>query len=448
MNVKKTRLLIINVINITILICTIVFFTSCASQKYTKKGLQYEQNGLNTEAADFYFLALTKKIDNIDAKLGLKRTGQIVLNQMLKKFDEVYNIGNNTLAVQEYQKASQYYNKLNHFNIDLNFPIQYHQYYEEAKTSFLEEKYIKANQFLAEEQFKEAETLYREILSYNASYKDAQEKLKTAICEPIYRNIIQLMTHKKYRAAYTAIGRLQKNYNYKDITDLKTECLEEGRIVIIFAPIKTTYYKQEQEINQILRINIIHQLQNLNDPFLKISEDITTSLKGKKIIEFQCDVKSFIYNAGNLSSTKTKGWIRETTIDNDEEIHINYKKIYYYLYNQSRSLSFNFNFQLSDLRNHEIFSSNSKDIIANDKIYYAYFDGNKKNLVQGYWKYKLNILDSKYDKIEDNPYANSELQNLLKARKTIKDYQTLLNEACNQAISLASNDIINYISYE
>src|SRR5574344_591991 len=204
-----------------ILIYSIFLLTSCASQKYTKKGIQYEQNGLQSEAANCYYIALSKNTDNIEARIGLKRTGQIVLDLLLKKFDEAYSLNNNTLAVKQKQKASQYYQKLNRLNIDLDFPTQYHQYYEDAKNVFLKEKYLKATQLLEDNQFKSAETLFREILSYNNTYRDAAEKLKIAVCEPVYLNIVQLMAQKKYRAAYTNITNLQKKYNYKDIIDLK-----------------------------------------------------------------------------------------------------------------------------------------------------------------------------------------------------------------------------------
>ena len=64
------------------------------------------------QAAAHYYTALTKKPQNIDALVGLKRTGQIVLSRQLADFDESVLRGDRESAISSFQKADNYYNKL------------------------------------------------------------------------------------------------------------------------------------------------------------------------------------------------------------------------------------------------------------------------------------------------------------------------------------------------
>ena len=55
-------------------------FSSCASKKYAKRGAKYEQAGMFEQAADMYYQSLVAKPSNIDARIGLQRNGERVLD--------------------------------------------------------------------------------------------------------------------------------------------------------------------------------------------------------------------------------------------------------------------------------------------------------------------------------------------------------------------------------
>lgn len=435
-------------------ICLIFFIfgmffwgTSCLSQKYTKKGMEYEQMGLKIEAAEYYYQALVRKTDNIEAKLGLKRTGQMVLDDYLQKIDESYTRENNALTVEEYQKARKYYQALSKLGVDLNLPPQYQQYYEEAKNAYLEELYLSAIQYLNNQEFETAETALRQIISLNANYRDSKEKLKTAICEPKYLNIIRLIEAKKYRTAYFDILDLEnKADSYKDIVDLKRECLEKGAIFIIVSPI--TSKTGNSTVAESVRLSLMRKLQNLNDPFLHILEQETTALSSKTMI-LSCEVQSVNYIAGKLSKTEEKGWLKKVHVNQETgEKKIEYNKVNYYLYQQQRSLDLNINYKLTDQRLQRVVASNSKNFSATDALRYATFDGSYKDLVAGYWKNKSTSFNSKEDRIDDNWISNQALQRLLKAPRTIKEYHILLEEVKASSVQMIAKDIQEFLENE
>ena len=56
------------------------------SKSFSKKGEKLDEAGLYAEAADMYLQAAQRNTKNIDAKIGLKKTGQQVLNDELGTF--------------------------------------------------------------------------------------------------------------------------------------------------------------------------------------------------------------------------------------------------------------------------------------------------------------------------------------------------------------------------
>ena len=73
-----------------LLLFLVVILSSCVSKKLTKQGYELEQAGMITEAAEHYYRALLRKDNNVDAMIGLKRTGQVVLENKLDNFYDAY----------------------------------------------------------------------------------------------------------------------------------------------------------------------------------------------------------------------------------------------------------------------------------------------------------------------------------------------------------------------
>src|SRR6056297_1927093 len=68
---------------------------SCAYKRLSKKASEFEEKGMYTEASELYYQSVLKKSSFIDARLGLKRTGQRVVDSKFSDFTKAYNQGNN-----------------------------------------------------------------------------------------------------------------------------------------------------------------------------------------------------------------------------------------------------------------------------------------------------------------------------------------------------------------
>ena len=114
--------------------------TSCNGAKaYVKKAYKLEEAGMHEQAAVHYMTALGKKPDNVDAHIGLKRTGQIVLSRHLADFDEAVMRNDRESAIRSFKKADSYNNTVANYGVTLAFPAEKRTQYEGVKNAHVQE---------------------------------------------------------------------------------------------------------------------------------------------------------------------------------------------------------------------------------------------------------------------------------------------------------------------
>jgi len=112
----------------------ILLLTSCASKRYAKKGAEFESAGYYEKAADMYYISVVKNSNNVNAQIGLKKTGQLTLDKKLGEFLSFYQTDQTKEAVYKYLEAKKFSDKLNLAGTNLNFPDHYTEYYNEVKS--------------------------------------------------------------------------------------------------------------------------------------------------------------------------------------------------------------------------------------------------------------------------------------------------------------------------
>ena len=87
----------------------IVLIASCSgSKKYFKAAEKLEKQGLVGEAAEYYYVSLDRKKNNVEARLKLKEVGQKHVNNLSSSFFREYN-------TQQYEKSIDTFDKLKEF---------------------------------------------------------------------------------------------------------------------------------------------------------------------------------------------------------------------------------------------------------------------------------------------------------------------------------------------
>lgn len=428
--------------------------SSCSHKRYTKKAAEFEKQGMYEESADFYYQALVAKRTHVEAQLGLKRTGQRVIDKIYGNFMTSYNQGNNKEAVYYYLEAEEYEAKLKQMDIDLVVPPHYAEYYSEVKGTYLDDQYFEGVKKLNNEDFASAEKIFSEIVNIDAGYKDSKEKLNVSIYEPKYRQAVAFMGQKKYRSAYYLFDEIITNYgSYKESADLKDESQKAATIKVAIEDIKN--HSNKAELSSQIKSKIISGLNQSNDPFLKVVEYIKTTGS----ISAQSDTKvaqpdaivrgtihSYTFDLGRLQRTPKRGYLEVKTTYKDSEgkshTKTEYKKVEYEEFEMQRSVNIKFDISMVDTRTNEIMLTKSFNLSNKDEIHYANYNGKKQDLVPGYWKNKST--DSDEDVVRTNRSQRRALQDLLGARSKIKTLDALSSELLDEVSNQTVDRIVKY----
>lgn len=243
---------------------------SCATSKsFSKKGKKLEEAGLLEEAANMYLTSLQKNRGNIDAKIGMKSTGQVVLNKRLQEFVQKKEFGNKKEAIQAYQLAEKYKQRVAALGVELAIAEFYQNDFEAFKLIYMEELYSEGLALMDEQKFKEAEVLFREINALDPSFQDAGSLADIAYVEPIYKKGVESFDAGQYRAAYNDFTTIIKRTGtYKNAVELQKEALENGLFTIAMIPFENS--TSLKGLDSKVSAYALEALTGVNDPFLKV----------------------------------------------------------------------------------------------------------------------------------------------------------------------------------
>ena len=246
---------------------TLVFFLSaCSGSKaYYKRGEKLRLAGMEKEATDYYFIAVQRNTNNIDAKIALKTYGQKLSDELYQKFYVAHGLGKHADAVHLYREAEAFDKKVSPF-VTLEKPPYYEDYYKESKTIFLNEQYLKSTALVDDGEFEKAKPLLQEIVDIEPTYMDASSLLLYSDLEPRYQKGISEFESKNYIAAYEIFQKItSKSANYKESKYYKQKCLENGRVTLAMLPVAS---QSNAKVAEVLYTAIENAIISTKDPFL------------------------------------------------------------------------------------------------------------------------------------------------------------------------------------
>jgi len=461
---KKSSILLV-------LLAILLSFGGCASKRYAKKAKKFEEAGLYEDAANMYYESAKKDNENIDAKLGLRKNGQLLLDKKLAAFSEAYKTGRTKDAVYAYIDADNYNKKIVAVGVSLTFPEHQKEYYKEVKETYLYDRYNEGVKALDLEDFANAFLVFDEIVKIDASYKDSKSNYVIAKYEPQYRDGINKLDNGLFRSAYYIFEKIVKEQGeYKDVLTLKDEALEKATITIAIVPFNTGS-NVPYEMKDQMTAEIIREINHLDMPFYKIinNEQVRQKVRAKSFkIFFDKTTKESSIAAGNslgvkailtgkviayrasegkLSKQEKRGYIKniiqKKSSTGEAVQEVKYSKVTYLEYKKTNNVSLRFQYKLVSTETGEILATNYLNLDRKDEVHYAvYGGGNAKKLIPGYWKHKTR--NSAQDKKEEGPMAVNKLQRLLKANKTIVSSAQLTNNLINEIAEQVAEDIKNY----
>ena len=104
-----------------------------------------------------------------------------------------------------------YHKKVDQVGVDLIFPEAYESYYQEAKNDYLHKLYADGIDKLNRDEFGAAQKVFDQILDVDPDFKDAADKYKIAVYEPVYRSANSYFENESFRVY--ALRHKRTNFN-------------------------------------------------------------------------------------------------------------------------------------------------------------------------------------------------------------------------------------------
>lgn len=426
------------------------------SKSLSRKAAKLEEAGLDKEASGLYFQSLQRNQNNVKARIGLKKTGQKLIDSKLNEFYKAHSVEAYKDAVYSYIDAMDYKKKCAPF-VELTVLAYYEDYYKESLDKYLDKRYTKGEELVYEEKYEEADKVFKEIVKLNPEYKDAKEMASLTTVEPLYRKGVEAFESGKYRSSYSFMQKVLKvKPSYKDAIDYKDESLEKGTMTIAVLPFGDQS-SVKSNLPGNIQAGIVQSLVKTDDPFLKVIDRKNTDvlLKEQKLSVNGVVSESSTINAGELLGAKvlitgkvlnyekrggtvkkqkkqgyTSFKTKKINPKTKETYYVtNYKKTYYNEYEGNVEVYCSFEYQMISAETGEILTSDVINVSKRDAVNYATYNGEKKNLYAGTFKSAFGSMvdgDKVYTSYRDKKQLDSKLNT---SKRTLKSKEQLGAEA-------------------
>lgn len=431
------------------------------SKGLAKRGMQLEDAGMYTDAATFYFNALMRNSNNVDARIGLTNTSRKVLNDKLDEFSRHKAMDEHKDALNAYMDAQNYQERLARLGVQHDIASHYEEDFEYSKSVVLKDLYDQGTALMAEKRFDEAKSVFQQITKIDPEYEDVLALKGIAKNEPLYQSAIVHFDNRAFRKAYYELDKIYQNdQSYRDVAVLRNECLNLGRYPVALAPFKNA--TGARDVEKRVYAFFVTSLAQIDDPFLRIVErdnmdailnEQRLSLSGIVDERTATQVGNLLgakalINATVLSYSSSPGRVQRTAKDGYESYtvrllnketqkyytEVRYKPVKYTEYYNRNEVRISVQYTAISLESGEVLFSRIVDRTEEDQMYYAAYDGEVNNLLPAG---PNGVLTSNRDR--------NRLQNLIRAPRTLESIDELNNAAYTAAAKSLQQDLLQHM---
>ncbi len=443
--------------SVFILLLPFLMISCNGSKAYFKRGAKLQEQGLIDEAATSYYGSLQRNRNNIDAKIGLKTTGQQVLNRKIDEFIRAKNLEQKKEGVYSFIRAKEYQEKIKRIGVTLEINEIYQSDYESLTQSYLSDLYDQGTTHLSEGNFRDAETCFKEIGKFDSNYKDAGNLADIAYLEPKYKKALENFEAGKFRSAFNDFDDvISRNANFKNAQELKQSSLDAGLITLAVLPFKnaTSIHGLDKKVSAYS----LDALTKIGDPFLKVVDRENFS---QIIDEQQLGMSGIVddetaVNAGNLIGAKTiltgtvlnyeiiEGKLQKTTLQGYESYQTKklnqetekyyyetkYRTATYYKYQKKNAVRVSFQYKVTSSETGEVLASKIIEDELEDAVVYAEYSGDGTKL-----------FPKSTSGVNTSRKAKKELDRILNGRKNIRNTTDLTNNLMKNVSNQLSGSV-------
>lgn len=445
--------------SILFLLVSSLMFTGCFGPKaMTKRGVEMQAAGLNRNAAEQFYGALVRKPGYLEALVGLRTTGQNIIDVQIGEFQKASLDGRREDALKLYDEIIAYQARIAKVNVDLVIPASLKSDYENHLDEHLLELDATGHAQLEAEDFEGAASTFREIIRLDAAYGDAKALLVVAQAEPLYRRGVKALEEEQYRGAHTAFTQtLGHDAAYKDAKAMLEQALEEGRYNIAIMDFDAR--NRDRDVALELRSGVQNALIQTKDPFLGV---VDRTQRDEIIAEQQLSISGISdeqVEVGGLAGARAmlSGAILMYTIETgspltsvrpgfrkyfkevtDEDGKIKkvaaFAPVQYMLHSQRRNAVLKYELKLISTETSEVLFSKVEEVLTSDEIEFATS------------QVEAGLLYPARSNGEVNRSGKQEMNRLLGGRRELMPESTMRNQLLQEAAQRGTRNIEQFIS--
>ncbi|MFN3530275.1 MAG: CsgG/HfaB family protein [Bacteroidia bacterium] len=453
-----------------LLLClTAVFLIACSpSRSFTKKANKLAAAGLHDEASLAYMQALGYDRTNIDARIGLRTSAQLALNNYLDRFYRAHGQQQYKESVYAFIRAEKFYQDVSAFNIELEMPTYYKQAYEEDLEIYLNGLYEEGSRLMVAQKFSESEGIFREINTLKPGFRDVGSLKKMSIIIPAYDAGRKQFEAENYRRAHGYFEEVFKlEPNYKDVAELRRVSRERATLTVAVMPFENSNaYSYSTNLTSF----IVSELSRANNDFLVIIDREHTEkiLREQKFsLQFGGE-QSNTLRAGELMGARLllTGRILDMGISNPTISHkektgyesyreriynaekkrnetiTRYRKVMYSEFNGSSAVRLKVQYQLISAESGTVLLSDVFEERLEDEVRYISYEGNAANLFAGTWRSRTEPHPS--DRVLTSFSQKREVDQLVNGKRDFRPMNDMLVDVQSRISSQMANQLVQF----
>jgi len=424
--------------------------------------------GLHDEASLLYMQALGHDRTNIDARIGLKKSGQLALNNYLDRFYRAHGQQQYKESVYSFRKAESFFNDVTAFNVELEFPPYYKQSYEEDLEIYLKQLYDEGSSMMQSQRFKESENRFREITTLRPGYRDVANLKKMSIIIPAYelgRQQFELGNYRKAHGHFEEVFKLDAQF--KDVAELRRVSKERATLSIAVMPFENSNaYSYSTNITSF----IVSELAKANNEFivlvdrehtekvireqklsLQFDENGKTALRAGELMGARLLLTGRVLDMGiqnpNMRSQERTGYesYQEKVYNTQKKQMENvtrYRKVMYTEFQGNSTVRMKIQYQLISAESGTILLSDVFEAQESDEVRYITYDGNARNLFSGTWRSRNEPHPS--DRVFASFAQKQEVDQLLRAKRDFRPMNDMLVEVQSSLSNRLASQILDF----
>jgi tetratricopeptide (TPR) repeat protein len=234
-----------------------------------KRAAELEQERNYRDAVNVYNEILFRNSGHTQARSGLQRSAQFVLDDMLSLFWREYNLENFEQAIREYQNAQSFERRLAVQQVRLEWPSHYVQYFRQAREGHAKKLFMEAAKAVDSRNYAQATRLIRDMQQFDPEHPGIAQLQLAIEIDPIYNQAVEALRGNRIGEAISLLNQVSERApDYRDTRELIQQLRNKSQLRVAVLPIEDL--SRSPNLSREISSHIVNQILALRNPLIHL----------------------------------------------------------------------------------------------------------------------------------------------------------------------------------